>query len=337
VLRQRATGFRKLVWPGPGHTSCDSGVSGNPEKVRVDGVCARRPLALVLTLLVTTIAAGCGGGAGSSGNKALTLGSIGWNENIAVSTLTQIVMQDDLGYDGVQVKGPLELGPLFEGVARGDLAAFQDVWLPNHQNYVDNPQIKTDVELLDPWYEGQTAYGIAVPDYMKNIQSLADLNHAGTDEITGIEPSAAFHPVIHNKVIPGYNLDMKLVESSTATMLSEVDKAYKVKEPIVFLAWSPHWMNAEYDFHYLDDPKGLEKPFSEPSRVTSVVNENLKDDDPQAYAFLKAISLDEAQVNELEAEINKAGADNPEKGVRNWLQDNQDVVEPWVKAAKEAA
>jgi hypothetical protein len=59
-------------------------------------------------------------------------------------------------------------------------------------------------------------------------------------------------------------------------------------------------------------------------------------DDPEAYAFLSAISLDEKQVNEMEAEINKAGADTPEKGVRNWLKDNQDVVQPWVKAAKEA-
>lgn len=29
-------------------------------------------------------------------------------------------------------------------------------------------------------------------------------------------------------------------------------------------------------------------------------------------------------------------ADNPEQGVRNWLQDNRDVVQPWVDAAKEA-
>ena len=298
----------------------------------------KRLLTLVLAVAVAALVlAGCGGGgASSSGGKTLTLGSIGWNENIAVSTLTQVVMQDNLGYEEVQIKGPLELGPLFQGVAGGDLQAFQDVWLPNHEEYLSNPQIKNDVELLDPWYEGQTAYGIAVPDYMDNIQSLADLNQAGTDEITGIEPSAAFHPVIKNKVIPGYNLDMKLVESSTAAMLSELDKAYQAKEPIVFLGWSPHWMNAEYDFHYLDDPKGLEKPFSEPSKVTTVVNENLADDDPQAYAFLKAISLDEEQVNTIEAEINKAGADSPEKGVSNWLKDNQDVVQPWVKAAKEA-
>jgi glycine betaine/proline transport system substrate-binding protein len=289
---------------------------------------------LVLALLVTTIAASCGGGAGSSGNKTLTLGSIGWNENIAVSTLTKVVMEDDLGYEEVQIKGPLELGPLFQGVASGDLQAFQDVWLPNHQDYLNNPQIKNDVELLDPWYEGQTTYGIAVPDYM-DVQSIADLDRAGTDEITGIEPSAAFHPVIKNKVIAGYNLDMVLVESSTAAMLSELEKAYKAKEPIVFLAWSPHWMNAEYDFHYLDDPKNLQGAFDDPSRILTVVNQDLKDDDPQAYAFLNAISLDEEQVNTIEAEINEAGSNNPEKGVRSWLKDNQDVVQPWVKSAKE--
>jgi glycine betaine/proline transport system substrate-binding protein len=296
----------------------------------------RKPLALVLALLVAVLAVGCGGGSpGSSGDKTLTLGSIGWTENVAVSTLTKVVMEDELGYEEVQIKGPLELGPLFQGVAGGDLAAFQDVWLPNNQSYLDKPQIKNDVELLDPWYESQTAYGIAVPDYM-DIQSLEELDQAGTDELTGIEPSASFHPVIRNEVIPGYNLDMKLVESSTAAMLSELEKKYKAKEPIVFLAWSPHWMNAEYDFHYLDDPKDLQGEFDDPSRITTVVNEDLPDEDPVAYAFLNAISLDEEQVNQMEAEINEAGANDPEKGVRNWLKDNQDVVEPWVKAAKRA-
>jgi glycine betaine/proline transport system substrate-binding protein len=296
----------------------------------------RKPLALVLALLVAVLAVGCGGGSpGSSGDKTLTLGSIGWTENVAVSTLTKVVMEDELGYEEVQIKGPLELGPLFQGVAGGDLAAFQDVWLPNNQSYLDKPQIKNDVELLDRWYESQTAYGIAVPDYM-DIQSLEELDQAGTDQITGIEPSASFHPVIRNEVIPGYDLDIKLVESSTAAMLAELEKNYEAREPIVFLAWSPHWMNTEYDFHYLDDPKDLQGEFNDPARITTVVNEDLPDEDPVAYAFLKAISLDEEQVNQMEAEINEAGANDPEKGVRNWLKDNQDVVEPWVKAAKRA-
>src|SRR5215212_781468 len=167
-----------------------------------------------------------------------------------------------------------------------------------------------------------------------DIQGLEQLDQAGTDQITGIEPSASFHPVIHNKVIPGYDPDMKLVESSTAAMLAELEKNYKAKEPIVFLAWSPHRMNTEYDFHYLDDLKGLQGEFNDPARITTVVNEDLSDENPVAYAFLKAISLDEGQVNQMEADINEAGADDPEKGVRNWLEDNRDVVQPWIEAAK---
>jgi glycine betaine/proline transport system substrate-binding protein len=294
----------------------------------------KRSLILLLALAVGALAAGCGGGA--SGGKTLTLGSIGWNENIAVSTLTKVVMQDDLGYDEVQIKGPLELGPLFDGVASGDLQAFQDVWLPNHEQYLNEPQVKNNVEVLDPWYEGATAYGIAVPDYMKNIQSLADLNHAGTDEITGIEPSAAFMPVIHDKVIPGYHLDMKLVESSTAAMLSELDRKYETREPIVFLAWSPHWMNQEYDFRYLSDPKNAMGGVDDPQRLHSVTRKGLAEDEPAAYALINAMRLNEGEVGSLELAINKA--DDPVTGVRQWLQErkNRELLRPWIEAAKNA-
>lgn len=281
--------------------------------------------------------AGCGGGGGSasSGNKTLTLGSIGWTENIAVSNLTKIVMGDELGYE-VQLKGPLDVAPLFQGVAGGDLHAFQDVWLPNHEQLLNRPQVKPRVELLDPWYQGTTKYGLTVLSYMEGITSIADLDRAGTDEITGIEPGAAFMPVIEEKVIPAYNLDMRLVTSSTAGMLATLEKRARAQEPIVFTGWSPHWMNTEYDIVYLDDPKNAQGEFDDPSRITSVVNSSLQEDDPTAYAFLSAIKLNEEQLNNMELEMKEAGQGNDEQGVRNWLKDNQDVVEPWVQAAKEA-
>lgn len=298
----------------------------------------KRFLALGLALVVGVFAAACGGaGGGQSGSGEggeLTLGTIGWTENVAISNLTKVVMEDELGYD-VQIQGPLDLGPLFQGVAGGDLAAFQDVWLPNNQNYLNKPQIEDNVEVLEPWYEGETSYGIAVPDYMENVQSIPDLKGV-VNRIVGIEPGASFHPVIRNEVIPGYNLEgIKLVESSTAGMLAELQRAYEDKEPIAFLRWSPHWMNVEYDLRYLKDPKDLQGEFNDPSRITTVVNADLKEDDPVAYAFLNAISLDEKQLNELESEIKEAG-DNTEKGVRNWLNDNPGVADPWVQAAKEA-
>jgi glycine betaine/proline transport system substrate-binding protein len=280
--------------------------------------------------------AGCGSGGGSgSASKTLTLGSIGWTENIAVSNLTKVAMGDEMGYD-VQLKGPLDLGPMFQGLASGDLQAFQDVWLPNHEQYLNKPQIKPRVEVLDPWYQGTTKFGITVLSYMKGITSIEDLPKAGTKEITGIEPGAAFMPVIEDSVIPKYNLDMKLVTSSTAGMLAEVQKKNAAKEPIVFTGWSPHWMNLKYDIVYLDDPKNAQGAFDDPSRITCAVNKDLEGDDPAAFAFLKSIDLNEDQINAIEAEMNKAGTGNEEQGVRAWYKKNKDVVKPWIDAAKKA-
>jgi glycine betaine/proline transport system substrate-binding protein len=225
---------------------------------------------------------------------------------------------------------------MFQGLASGDLNAFQDVWLPNHEQYLSKPQIKPRVEVLDPWYQGTTKYGITVLSYMKGITSIADLNHAGTKEITGIEPGAAFMPVIEDTVIPEYNLDMSLVTSSTAGMLAEVQKKNAAKEPIVFTGWSPHWMNLKYDIVYLDDPKNAQGAFDNPSKITCAVNKDLETDDPASYAFLKSISLTEDQINAIEAEMNKAGTGNEEQGVRAWYKKNKDVVKPWVDAAKKA-
>jgi glycine betaine/proline transport system substrate-binding protein len=280
--------------------------------------------------VIGVLAAGCSGLGAVSGGKELTLGYIGWDENVAVSSLTKVLLEEELGYEKVEQQ-LADLGPVFRGVADGELDAFQDVWMPNHRDYLR--EVRGDVEHLDPWFEGKTAYGIAVPYYM-DVRSLSELDGAGTDMIIGIEPGAAFHPQIENKVIPGYGLDVQLVESSTPAMLSELGKAYEMREPIVFLGWSPHWMNTRYDFRYLEDPRDLQGKFNDPSEISSIVREDLSENDPVAYEFIRSISLSKEQVNTMESEINEAG--DPDSGVRAWLEDNRSVVRPWIDDAKRA-
>ena len=292
----------------------------------------RRLPILLLVLAVVASTAGCGGLGAVSGGKELALGYIEWDENVAVSSLTKVLLEEELGYTvELQRTKVAVVKQVFGGVAEGDLDAFQDVWMPNQRAYLS--EVEGNVEHLDPWFEGQTAQGIAVPYYM-DVRSLSELDRAGTDMIISIEPGSAVQPQIHDKVIPGYDLDMKLVESSTPAMLSELEKAYEMRQPIVFFGWSPHWMNARYDFRYLEDPKDLQGKFNDPAKISSIVNEDLSDDDPVAYAFLKAISLDEEQINQLEADINEAG--DPDEGVKVWLEKNTDVVKPWVDTAKQA-
>jgi glycine betaine/proline transport system substrate-binding protein len=308
-------------------------VNGVEPAVRTEGVKAyKRPLILLLILTVGVLAAGCSGLGSVSGGKELTIGYIGWDENVAVSSLTKVLLEEELGYEvELQLTDEAVVKQVYQGVADGNFDAFQDVWIPNQKKYLR--EVAGDVEHLDPWFEGKTAQGVAVPYYM-DVYSLPELDNAGTDMILGIEPGSAFHPQIKNEVIPGYDLDMKLVEGSTSAMLSELEKAYEMREPIVFFGWSPHWMNVRYDFRYLEDPRDLLGDFNNSAKISSIVNADLSEDEPTAYAFIKALSLDEEQINQLEADINETG--DPVEGVKVWLEDNNNVVQPWIDAAKKA-
>jgi glycine betaine/proline transport system substrate-binding protein len=292
----------------------------------------RRLPILLLILVVGTLATGCSGLGAVSGGMQLTLGYIDWDENVAVSTLTKVLLEEKLGYKvELQRSDEAVLKQVYKGVAGGELDAFQDVWIPNQKEYLS--QVEDEVEHLEPWFEGKTEQGVAVPYYME-VRSLSKLDHAGTDMINGIEPGSAVMPQLEDKVIPGYHLHMKLVESSTSAMLSELDTAYRMREPIVFFGWSPHWMNTRYDIRYLKDPRDLQGDFNNSAEISSIVNENLSEHNPAAYELIKSISLSKDEVNQMEADINEAR--DPEAGVKAWLEDNRSVVQPWIDAAKKA-
>jgi glycine betaine/proline transport system substrate-binding protein len=310
---------------------------------------SKRLLALMSALVVAVlVVAGCGsggGGSAESANKTLILGElVGWPENVAVDNVTKVILEEDFGYKEVQIE-QLDLGLLFEGVAGGDLDAFQDMWLPNHK--ATFAEVKNDVEHLDPWYEGETTFGLAVPAYMKGVNSIADLNQSGAERIIGIEPGAIISEQVPDHVIPEYNLKLEYEPSSTAAMLAEVEGLYKDKEPFVFPPWcpSPHCeenplQNPDIDYRYLKDPKNAMGnldygPQSDTSAsISSIVNEDLPDDDPVAYAFMSNLRLNEDELFPLEQEIEKA--ENPAAGAKAWLKDNRDVVQPAIDAAKKA-
>jgi len=293
----------------------------------------RKLLAVILALVVGAVVVGCGGSSssGSSGNSELKLGvATGWDEAAVVANLTKLTMEEDLGYT-VQLQN-LELGPVIQGVGSGDLDAYQDIWLPNHQAQID--KVASDIVQLDPWYDGKTEFGIAVPSYMQDVNSISDLNNTNLTQILGIESGAVISERIPQSVIPTYNLKQEYVPSSTPSMLSQVDKLSSNQEEFAFIAWKPHWMNEKYDFKYLEDPKDGLGDLNGGATVSSIVKKKLPDDDPAAYAFLGALTLTEEQVNEIE-NINPG---DYAAAVSTWLKDdaNSEVVRPWIDAAKEA-
>jgi glycine betaine/proline transport system substrate-binding protein len=282
-------------------------------------------LALVLGAFALT---GCGGlGQG----KRLILANIGWDENVAVSNLTKVLLEDELGYESVDVDTSDDLDATYREVASGELDAFQDVWLPNQRALLE--KVSEDVERLDPWFLGKTKQGIAVPAYM-DVRSIDQLNGTDAKLIYGIEPSSVMMQKVGKDVIPAYGLKQNLVAAPTAGMLAEVENLYAFREDFVFLAWSPHWMNQRYDIRYLKDPKDAMGPTNDPAECLTIVSGHLREDDPVAYALIDALALTEEQIDGLEYAINKE--DDPLVGARRWVSENRQVVRPWIEAARKA-
>src|SRR5918912_1288253 len=110
-------------------------------------------LALVLGALTLTGCSGLGQG------KVLLLANIGWDENVAVSNLTKVLLEDELGYESVEIRTQDNLDATYRDVASGEVDAFQDVWLPNQRALLD--QVAGDVKHLEPWFLGKTKQGMA--------------------------------------------------------------------------------------------------------------------------------------------------------------------------------
>lgn len=272
---------------------------------------------------------GCGG---LGQNSGLVLANIGWDENVAVSNLTKALLEDELGYERVDIDTNEDLDATYRRVASGELDAFQDVWLPNQEALLE--QVAEEVEHLDPWFLGETKQGMAVPAYM-DVRSIEELNGTDAEFIWGIEPSSVMNHEVGGEVIPAYGLKQKLVEAPTAGMLAEVDRLYAFRDEFVFLAWSPHWMNQRYDIRYLKDPKDAQGTTNDPAKCSTIVRGDLREDDPVAYAFIDALELTEEQINGLETVINDE--DDPRAGARRWASENRAVIRPWIEAARDVS
>src|SRR5215208_3360596 len=226
-------------------------------------------LAVVLGAFVLT---GCGD---PRHDEVLLLANIGWDENVAVSNLTKVLLEDELNYERVDINTSDNLDATYRRVASGELDAFQDVWLPNQEVLLE--QVAEDVEHLGPWFLGETKQGMAVPAYM-DVRSIDQLNDTDAQFILGIEPSSVMMQYVGKGVIPAYGLKQKLVTAPTAGMLVEVERLYTFRDEFVFLAWLPHWMNQRFEIRYLKDPKDAMGPTNDPAKCSTIVRGGLREE-----------------------------------------------------------
>ncbi|MGY0022728.1 ABC transporter permease/substrate binding protein [Streptomyces sp. cg35] len=245
-----------------------------------------------------------------------------WDEDVAVTYLWKNVLEKR-GYK-LNLK-QMDVGPVYTGLASGDLDVNFDAWLPYAQSNYWNKN-KANLKDLGSWYS-PTSLEVAVPSYVKGVKSLADLKGKSKTfdgKIIGIEPGTGEMNLLKKDVLPGYGLDKeyKVVDGSTPAMLAELKRAYAKKEPIAVVLWSPHWAYSDYKLTKLADPK---KKFGEGNTIRTISHKDFPSKYPQLTKWFKNFKMSEDELGSLEAEIKNRGQGHEEEAVAAWLKEHQDV------------
>lgn len=270
-------------------------------------------------VMVATATAACGG----NDEKEITIGYIAWDEAVAASNVWKHILEDE-GYD-VELK-EMEAGLVFKGLSTGDVDLFLDGWLPTtHASYMK--KYGDDIEQLTTWYKGATL-NIAVPKYVKDVNSVADLKSHASEfdgKMIGIEDSAGLTKTTKEKVIPDYGLKgaLDLKTSGTPAMLVKLDKSIKAKDPVVVTLWHPHWAYSKFDLKDLKDPKGS---LGKGEKIVALSSKDFKSEKSKAAKMIEKFKMDDKTLAGLEEYTAKKYKDDPEKGAEKWLEENPDFA-----------
>lgn len=285
----------------------------------------RRLLALLAALAATlSLAAGCGGREAQTGQEAkqINIGYIAWDEDIAVTYLYKELLERR-GYTVNATE--LEAGPIYAGLAQGNPDLFLDGWLPStHEDYWK--QYGPQLEDLGVWYD-QATLNIAVPNYMTDVNSIADLKGRGAElggTVTGIDPGAGLSRTT-KEALPAYGLqgEFTLQTSSTTAMLAALQKATDERKPIVVTLWHPHWAYARYPIKDLQDPMGA---MGAAEQIHAIGRKGFSQDFPEVTDMVKKFRLTDQQLASLENEINSAAKGQEQAAAKKWADANPDVI-----------
>lgn len=270
---------------------------------------------------------GNGDGNGALAGEEITIGMFeGWDEGVVASYLMGHVFEEEgatVNYESADVV------VVYQGVAEGTYDIALDAWLPNtHADYWE--ELGDQLEDLGTWFDEATL-NIAVNEDSP-AQTLADLPanaDAYGNRIVGIEAGSGLNRLTRDEVFPTYGLEeagYDFLESSTTSMLTELEAALDADEDIVVTLWHPHWAYAAFPIRDLEDPEDALAGGNE--EIKSFGRPGFSEELPQATEWIGNFFLTGEQVTEIEdIMVVQDDREDPAASVQEWLDSNPDWVD----------
>ncbi|SHF79441.1 glycine betaine/proline transport system substrate-binding protein [Modicisalibacter ilicicola DSM 19980] len=255
---------------------------------------------------------------------------------VTVKTAMASALLEALGYRPSQQE--ISATITYEALNLGEVDAFLAAWLPGQQSMYDPTMEKGNLVDLGNNVDG-ARLGFAVPRYVAEagVTSAEDLDKEEFAErfdriIYNIEAGSGMSEILNGAVDEDiYGLgDWDLSETSTPGMLSVVKDAISNDEWVVFGAWTPHWMNIEYDIVYLDDPEDLWGPDSGSSDVRTLLNKSFAESHPNARKFLDQLTISSEDQSKM---IMGFGYEErePEEVAEEWIKNNPGKIKAFAE------
>lgn len=262
----------------------------------------------------------------------VTFSDVGWTDITATTAATTVVLEA-LGYETDILV--LSVPVTYTSLAEGDVDIFLGNWMPTMEADIAPYREAGTVDTVRANLEGAkytlatNAAGAAlgITDFASIAAAMDELD----GEIYGIEPGNDGNRLIMDMIeADAFGLsEFEVVESSEQGMLAQVARASDRDEPVVFLGWEPHPMNANFDLTYLEGGDDWFGPDLGGATVYTNTSAGYVDACPNVGALLNNLSFSLAMENEIMGAILDEGED-PADAATTWMAANPDAVMAWL-------
>ncbi|MCM2454248.1 choline ABC transporter substrate-binding protein [Rhizobium sp. CG4] len=289
---------------------------------------------LALAAAVSILAFGGAGAQAAEPESCATVrfSDVGWTD-ITATTATASVLLKGLGYQ-TDVK-ILSVPVTYTSLKNKDIDVFLGNWMPTMEADIapfrDDKSVETVRENLAgaKYTLATNAKGAELG--IKDFKDIVTHKDALEGKIYGIEPGNDGNRLILGMVEKDtFGLkSFEVVESSEQGMLSQVARADKSGQPIVFLGWEPHPMNANFKLTYLSGGDDVFGPNFGGATVHTNVRAGYTQECANVGTFLKNLQFSLPMENEIMGKILNDGQD-PEAAATAWMKANPTAIEPWL-------
>jgi len=265
--------------------------------------------------------------------QAVALTDPGWTDINSTNGLASVVLRG-LGYQPDIKTLAVPIG--FEGLKSGEVDVFLGNWMPAQQAFLDKYAGENGIEVVKTNLEG-AKFTLAVPKYVydagvTDFSDLAKFSDKFDERIYGIEAGSPANQLLQDMIDKG-DFDLSkwsLVESGEQGVMSQVRRAVKRNQFIVFLGWEPHPMNTNIELNYLTGGDDYFGPNYGGATVQTVTRANLSTDCPNLGTLLNNMTFTLSMENQVMGAILDKG-NEPDAAAKAWLQTNPEVLTDWLE------